>query len=121
LLTYSENGAASQSWNGISFCKPNEKIQDEGYKKNPPPEREERGQECKKPGIDPAIIGGVTRRFHSKGYVPRTLPGDGIVCGITYDFERIVRYRFQSKRIDPVVETKSETRPSARSRIGASQ
>jgi len=41
---------------GSPFCKPNEKIQDEGCKKNSPPEREERGQECKKPGIDPAII-----------------------------------------------------------------
>jgi hypothetical protein len=42
------------------FSKPNEKIQNEGCKKEryltKKKEREERGQESKKPGIDPAII-----------------------------------------------------------------
>ena len=38
------------------------------------------------------------------------------MCGITYDFERIVGIA-PVQTIDPVVETKSETRPSARSRI----
>jgi hypothetical protein len=38
------------------------------------------------------------RRFRSKRCVPRTLPSDGMACGITYDFERTVG-SLQSKRL----------------------
>jgi len=102
--TYSENGAMFPNHGmGSPFCKPNEKYRTRVAKK--PATRAGTGMQ--EAGDRPGDHWRVTRRFRSKGCVPRTLPGDGMVCGISYDFERIVGIA-SVQTIDPVVETKSE-------------
>jgi hypothetical protein len=97
---------------GSPFCKPNEKIQNEDCKKinrhlTKKKEREERGQESKKPGIDPAIT--EESRAASAARVAFQEPCHAMdsVRGIPMTSnEQSVSASVQT--IDPVVERKSE-------------